>query len=93
MSLASISESVCLLPAAAVVPSPRQAVVDDKTLAFETLIQQAGHRGLKDVRVLLLNGLIVLQGSVASYYLKQLAQEAVRPLATGKQICNELLVL
>ncbi|QDT61429.1 BON domain protein [Stieleria bergensis] len=65
---------------------------DEKSQALECAIQQAGHRGLDRVRVTLLDGWIVLRGRVSSFYLKQLAQEAVRPMAIGMQIRNELHV-
>jgi osmotically-inducible protein OsmY len=35
---------------------------------------------------------IVLSGSVASYYMKQLAQEAVMPLLGDRVLCNRILV-
>jgi hypothetical protein len=35
---------------------------------------------------------VVLSGSVASYYLKQLAQEAVMPLLGERTLCNRVLV-
>lgn len=64
----------------------------EKSQALESLIQQAGHRGLDRVRVTVLDGWIVLRGRVTSFYLKQLAQEAVRPMAIGMQIRNDVHV-
>ncbi|WP_283431026.1 BON domain-containing protein [Neorhodopirellula lusitana] len=68
------------------------ASIDEKSQALESMIQQTGHRGLDRVRARVKDGWIVLWGQVPSYYLKQLAQEAVRPLAIGLQIRNELRV-
>jgi hypothetical protein len=36
---------------------------------------------------------IVISGIVASYYLKQMAQEAVRPALNGRRLRNRLIVL
>lgn len=36
---------------------------------------------------------IVLSGIVTSYYLKQMAQETVRPALAGRRLQNRLLVL
>ncbi|MEO9590202.1 BON domain-containing protein [Rhodopirellula bahusiensis] len=66
--------------------------VVEKSQALECSIQQAGHRGLDRVRVTVLDGWIVLRGRVTSFYLKQLAQEAVRPMAIGMRIRNEVHV-
>ena len=35
---------------------------------------------------------VVITGSVSSYYLKQLAQEAVRPALGDRRLCNRVLV-
>lgn len=36
---------------------------------------------------------VVLSGIVTSYYLKQMAQETIRPALAGRQLKNQLLVL
>lgn len=36
---------------------------------------------------------IVLSGIVPSYYLKQMAQEAIRPALAGRRLRNEVIVL
>ncbi|WP_020471243.1 BON domain-containing protein [Zavarzinella formosa] len=36
---------------------------------------------------------IVLSGIVTSYYLKQMAQETIRPVLAGRRLKNRLLVL
>jgi len=36
---------------------------------------------------------VVLSGSVASYYMKQLAQETVMPLVGDRLLCNRVLVV
>lgn len=70
--------------------SPRDS--HEKAHAFETLLRQSRRRALHGVHVQLRDGSVVLSGTVKSYFLKQLAQEAVRPLAIGMRIENELNV-
>ncbi len=65
---------------------------DEKTLAFETRLQQSGYQALRNLTVVVCDGLVVLGGTVDSYFLKQMAQEAIRPLAIGLQITNEIQV-
>ena len=36
---------------------------------------------------------VVLTGCVASFYFKQLAQEAILPLLAGRKLCNHLEVV
>jgi hypothetical protein len=36
---------------------------------------------------------IVISGIVSSYYLKQMAQEAVRPALSGRRLRNKVIVL
>jgi hypothetical protein len=36
---------------------------------------------------------VVIQGKVSSYYLKQLAQEAVMPLLEGRRLHNRVVVV
>jgi len=38
------------------------------------------------------DGTVIIHGDVASYYLKQLAQETLRPLLAGRQLVNEVRV-
>ena len=39
------------------------------------------------------NGTVVLMGSVASYYLKQLAQETIMPVIDGRELHNRVTVI
>ncbi len=39
------------------------------------------------------DSVVVIEGSVASYYLKQLAQEAVLPLLAGRALRNRVAVV
>lgn len=36
---------------------------------------------------------VIIHGNVASYYLKQLAQETLRPLLAGRQLVNHVRVI
>jgi hypothetical protein len=36
---------------------------------------------------------VILQGCVSSYYLKQLAQESLMPILGGRQLINRVLVV
>lgn len=36
---------------------------------------------------------IVISGIVSSYYLKQMAQEAIRPALSGRRLRNQVIVL
>ena len=47
---------------------------------------------LRRLRVEENDGQVVLTGSVASYYLKQLAQETVMPLLDGRRLDNRVCV-
>ncbi|MEM9644425.1 MAG: hypothetical protein AAF989_05490 [Planctomycetota bacterium] len=69
----------------------------EKTITFNDLIRQTGNRGLAEVEATLVQApaaeaTVVLRGRVSSYYLKQLAQETIRPMAIGMEIRNELQV-
>ena len=48
---------------------------------------------LRRVRVEETETSVVLTGTVPSFYLKQLAQEAVLPLLAGRRLCNHLEVV
>lgn len=55
-------------------------------------LQAAPYIFLRDVRCEYRQGLLILQGQVASYYEKQLAQEAVARLVGVAQVVNEIEV-
>ncbi|TWU50584.1 hypothetical protein Poly51_38760 [Rubripirellula tenax] len=92
MSLVQSVEHVVTRFHAKVSTRPPEDASDEKTLAFEQAIRRAGHRGLDRIEVMLRDGEIVSSGRVKSYYLKQLAQEAVRSPAIGLQIRNNVRV-
>ncbi len=65
---------------------------DDKAEKFRKLLRQSGRRTLANIQVHVDDGIVVLSGKVDSYFLKQLAQEAIRQHAIGLRIHNCLSV-
>lgn len=53
-----------------------------------TALQTAGYRALADLDCRVVDGSIVLSGTVPSYYLKQVAQAVVLRLATAWRVDN-----
>ena len=64
----------------------------DKESVLADAIASAGGGGLRKVCLQVHDGVLVLTGTVSSFYLKQLAQETVRPLAIGMRIENQIAV-
>jgi len=60
--------------------------------AAETL-QQSSHPALRELLVEESDEAIVISGFVTSYYLKQLAQETLRPIRGPRQLVNRVLVV
>lgn len=71
---------------------PIERAENEKERYFRQAIAERGYRELRHVRARVISGVVHLTGSVSSYYLKQVAQEAIRPLAIGLTICNRLNV-
>ncbi|QDS93980.1 hypothetical protein FF011L_27570 [Roseimaritima multifibrata] len=69
-----------------------ERVENEKEGYFRKAIAESGYRDLRNVRARVISGVVHLTGCVSSYYLKQVAQEAIRPLAIGLTICNRLTV-
>ena len=55
--------------------------------------RRSSHWELRDVTCQFLEGVLILKGRVRSYYVKQMAQELVRPLPAVEQIDNRLRVV
>ena len=55
-------------------------------------LRRTGHSALHDIRESIRDSVVFLEGRVASYYLKQLAQEAIRQAFPTALLCNELKV-
>jgi osmotically-inducible protein OsmY len=56
-------------------------------------LRQSGHRALAQVSVEVNAELVILRGTVSSYYLKQLAQEQVRSITENYDIDNRIAVV
>lgn len=56
-------------------------------------IAAKGYSELRTVEVLATNGRVVLRGTVASFYLKQVAQAAVCIIPCVMELCNEIEVM
>jgi len=49
-----------------------------------------GHPGLRRVSVVVDNQRVILSGTVASYYMKQMAQETARQACPGRKVYNDV---
>ena len=61
-------------------------------LRAEQVLRQSAIPALRRLRVEETDAEIVLSGSVASYYLKQLAQETLMPILAGRELLNRVNV-
>tara|TARA_R110002049_G_scaffold50370_3_gene143112 strand:+ start:155630 stop:156226 length:597 start_codon:yes stop_codon:yes gene_type:complete len=64
----------------------------EKLEQFQSALANSGHHELTRVRVILDDDALRLCGQVSSYFMKQVAQETVRPLAIGLRIENQVRV-
>ena len=64
----------------------------ERETILRSALSQAGRGELKRIRVDVDGDTVRLRGRVTSYYLKQVAQEAIRPLAIGLRIDNRVQV-
>jgi hypothetical protein len=68
------------------------SVIDAPSSAHRLLVQSL-HPEIQELEVLESDAELELRGTVPSWYLKQLAQETVRPAAGRRRIRNLLIVL
>jgi len=57
------------------------------------LLRDCPVNDLRRLEVIESDSEVVITGIVTSYYLKQMAQETVRPAAAGRRLRNKVLVL
>ena len=57
------------------------------------LLRECPVNDLRRLEVIESESEVVITGIVTSYYLKQMAQETVRPAAAGRRLRNRVLVL
>ena len=55
-------------------------------------LKKSGCHQLRLIKVVILDGSVLLQGRVDSFYMKQLAQESVRLTANGMRVFNRIEV-
>jgi len=60
--------------------------------AAEQQLRRSAYRSLHDIRCTMDAGTVVLRGCVPSFFMKQLAQEAVRKTEGVRAVVNELEV-
>lgn len=65
----------------------------EKEAIFREALADAGTYDMRRIGVTVGDGRLVLNGRVATFYQKQLAQETVRPYAIGMEICNQIVVV
>ena len=91
--------SIALLSAPPILPASRDVFSriedpdNEKTVAIQSLLRETTRYGVRGVQVYVQEKTVTLNGTVESYFLKQLAQETVRPLVFGMKIQNQLHVL
>lgn len=75
--------------------SKRSALTADVLLTakVERALRSTGCAALRDVRVLVSTGFVILRGKVPSYYMKQNAQEAALSVPGVAELANELEVV
>jgi hypothetical protein len=74
---------------------------EDRIMDTSSLLQTRAEQALRQSRIPALRKLriedtdeaVILAGSVATYYLKQLAQEAVMPLLGDRELRNRVTVV
>jgi hypothetical protein len=57
------------------------------------LLRDSPVSDLRQLDVMESDSEIVIRGTVASYYLKQMAQETLRPALAGRRLRNQIVVL
>jgi len=67
--------------------------VMDSPARAATLLRDNPVNDLRRLEVIENDGEIVITGIVTSYYLKQMAQETVRPALGGRRLRNKVIVL
>lgn len=61
-------------------------------MEVDRALRASGYPELRNVRVIVQDGIVHLNGSVSRYYLKQIAQSAARSVVVQHGVKNELFV-
>ncbi len=70
----------------------RVALCREVEFAARDRLEQCGYASLRTIDCIYTNGVLTLRGSVPSFYLKQVAQVAVKDLPHVHQLDNRLVV-
>ena len=73
------------------IPSQKEKL--ETEAAVEAKFRQSPHWDFGDVTCHFFEGVLTLRGQVRSYYVKQMAQELIRPIPAVEQIDNRLQVV
>jgi hypothetical protein len=72
---------------------PTQTIQPSLKELAEGVLRRNSYLALKNVTCDMLDGVLVLRGCLPTYYLKQVAQEAVAPLKGVERIDNQIQVV
>lgn len=67
-------------------------VISQETMQASNVLKQSPIESLRLLKLLETPTSIIIEGTLPSYYLKQLAQETVIPVLFGRQLVNRVLV-
>ncbi|WP_442506044.1 hypothetical protein SH528x_004864 [Novipirellula sp. SH528] len=59
---------------------------------LESVLRETGRRQLQDLGVVVEGRVVIIEGRVDTYFLKQIAQESLRPHLRGMTLRNRLIV-
>lgn len=71
----------------------RESVCVSTIERVSQVLRRTGQWALRDIEVSVQDGGLLIEGQIANYYQKQLAQEAVRKILPHTHIRNELNVI
>jgi len=69
-------------------PSPKESDPDSPNLAARHLLSSSGYSLLRRLQCRVSDGVVTIWGTVPSFFLKQMAQEAVMKLAQVREVKN-----
>lgn len=70
-----------------------QMAMPDVALEIDQALRSTGYLSLRDLRIRVAEGLVILRGRVRTYHLKQVAQAVVLGVGGVKEVQNDLDVV
>jgi hypothetical protein len=67
------------------------AIFQEQTI--DSILRDSAWSALRELKVQETQNEVVLSGTLPSYYLKQMAQESVRPALAGRRLLNHIRVV